>query len=328
MTNPLKVALIGYGFGGRVFHADPISRTEGLTLAAIVSSRKDEIAKTHPGVTVVATPEDVFADPSIDLIAISTPNTAHFPLAAAALAAGKHVVVDKPFTVTGTEARELKRLAEVAGRQLTVFHNFRYYSDFLTLKGLIGDGTLGEIVFYESHFDRYSPQVPDAWREKPGPGAGTWWDLGPHLIDQALQLFGKPNAIFADIGVQRSNDGAPDYFQALLRYEKLRVVLTSCFLAPEQEIRFIVHGSKASFFKKGIDTREGPDRFPGTLTLSDGSERQAPIGVADTRAFYIAVRDAILGGLPNPVALDDAIAVMDVLEAGDRSVAEGREIAL
>ncbi len=328
MTKPLKIALIGYGFGGRVFHADPIARTEGLTLAAIVSSRKDEIAKAYPGVAVVATPEDVFADPSIDLIAISTPNTAHYPLAAAALAAGKHVVVDKPFTVTGAEARDLKRRAQAAGRQLTVFHNFRYYSDFLTLKDLIADGTLGEIVYFESHFDRYSPQVPDAWRERPAPGAGMWWDLGPHLIDQVLQLFGRPKAIFADIGVQRSDDGAPDYFHALLRYEKLRVVLTSCMLAPEQEIRFVVHGSKASFFKKGIDTREGPDRWPGILTLGDGSERAAPVGVADTRAFYIAVRDAIWGGLANPVALDDAIAVMDVLEAGDKSAAEHREIAL
>jgi len=328
MSNPLKVALIGYGFGGRVFHADPIARTDGLTLAAIVSSRREEIAKAHPGVAVVATPEEVFADPSIDLIAISTPNTAHYPLAAAALAAGKHVVVDKPFTVTGAEARDLKRLAQAAGRQLTVFHNFRYYSDFLTLKQLIADGTLGQIVYFESHFDRFSPQVPDAWREKPGPGAGTWWDLGPHLIDQALQLFGRPKAIFADIGVQRSSDGAPDYFHALLRYDSLRVVLTSCLLTPEQEIRFVIHGSKASFLKKGIDTREGPDRWPGTLTLTDGSTRPAPVGIADSRAFYIAVRDAIVGGLANPVALDDAIAVMDVLEAGDRSVAEGREIAL
>lgn len=328
MTNPLKVALIGYGFGGRVFHADPIARTEGLELSAIVSSRREEITKAYPGVAVAATPDEVFADPSIDLIAISTPNTAHFSLAAAALEAGKHVVVDKPFTVTSAEARELKRRAEASGCLLTVFHNFRYYSDFLTLKDLIADGTLGEIVFFESHFDRYAPHVPNAWREKPGPGAGTWWDLGPHLIDQALQLFGKPKAVFADIGVQRSSDGAPDYFQALLRYEKLRVVLTSCFIAPEQEIRFIVHGNKASFFKKGIDTREGPDRWPGTLRLIDGTERVAPVGVADSRAFYIALRDAIWGGLPNPVGLDEAIAVMDVLEAGERSVAEHREIVL
>lgn len=328
MTTALKVAVIGFGFGGRVFHADPIARTKGLELAAIVSSRRDEILLAHPGVAVVERPEDVFADPAIDLIAISTPNRSHFPLAAAALAAGKHVVVDKPFTVTSGEARALKEHAEAAGKLLTVFHNFRYYSDFLTLKDLIAADTLGQIVFFESHFDRYAPHVPDGWREKPGLGAGTWWDLGPHLIDQVLQLFGKPKAIYADIGSQRSSDGAPDYFQALLRYERLRVVLTSCFIAPEEEIRFIVHGEKASFFKKGIDTRDGLDRWPGILRFADGREKTAPAAFADSRAFYVAMRDAIFGGGSNPIALDDAIAVMELLEAGEKSAIEKREIIL
>jgi Predicted dehydrogenases and related proteins len=328
MTKTLKAAVIGYGFGGRVYHASPIARTEGYELKAIVSSRAAEIAKAHPGVAAVADPQTVFADPEIDLIAISTPNTAHFPLASAALKAGKHVVVDKPFTVTGQQARELKRISEETGRMLTVFHNFRHYSDFLTLKQLIAKDVLGEIVYFESHFDRYNPDVPDAWREKPGPGAGTWWDLGPHLIDQTLQLFGKPKALYADLGVQRSADGSVDYFHAMLRYETLRVVLTSCFVAPEQEIRFVVHGKKASFFKKGIDTRDGPDRFPGTLVFADGTTKQAPIAVADDRDFYKAVRDAILNSTANPVALEDAIAVMDVLEAGEKSVAERREITL
>lgn len=184
----LNAAVIGYGFGGRVFHAPPIARTEGLTLKAIVSGRKDDIARDHPGVAAVTSPDAVFADPSIDLIAISTPNTAHFDLAARALAAGKHVVVDKPFTVTSVEARELVKRAKDANRQLTVFHNFRYYADTLALKQMLADGTLGEIAYFESRFDRYAPNVPDAWREKPGPGAGTWWDLGPHLVDQVLQF--------------------------------------------------------------------------------------------------------------------------------------------
>lgn len=328
MTSTLKAALIGFGFGGRVFHADPISRTEGLELAAIVSSRRGEIEKAFPASKAVATPDEVFADPAIDLVAISTPNTSHFPLAAAALKAGKHVVVDKPFTVTSAEARALKDLAQQAGRLLSVFHNFRYYSDFLSLKSLIADGTLGSIVYFESRFDRYAPLVPDAWREKPGPGAGTWWDLAPHLIDQAVQLFGRPKAIYADIGTQRSRDGAPDYFHALLRYDRLRVVLASCFVAPEQELRFIVHGENASFFKKGIDTRDGSDRWPGRLRFSDGREIQAPAAVADSRALYRAIRDAILGRTANPVALDDAITVMEILEAGDRSAADKREVVL
>jgi len=328
MKQPLNAAVIGYGLGGRVFHAHPIARTEGLRLAAVVSGRKAEIARDHPGVAVHASPEAVFADPTIDLVAISTPNTAHFPLAARALAAGKHVVVDKPFTVTGEEARELKRRAEAAGRMLTVFHNFRYYADYLALKQMIGSGVLGEITYFESHFDRYAPLVPDAWREKPGPGSGTWWDLAPHLIDQVLQLFGKPEALFADMAIQREGGGATDFFHVLLRYPKLRVVLTSCFLAAAEELRFVVHGSKASLIKYGIDLRNGVDPKPGTLVFGDGAEKPAPAGRADERAFYAAVRDAILGEAPNPVPVDEGIAVMDILEAGEKSVAERREVAL
>jgi scyllo-inositol 2-dehydrogenase (NADP+) len=328
MKQPLNVALIGYGSGGRLMHAPPIVRTDGLRLAAVVSTRKDEIARDHPGVAIHASPEAVFADPAIDLVAISTPNTTHFDLAVRALHAGKHVLVDKPFSVTTAEARELFRRAEAAGCLLTAFHNFRYYADYLALKAMIAGGVLGDIVTFESHFDRYAPQVPDAWREKPGPGSGTWWDLAPHLLDQVLQLFGRPKAIYADMGIQRDGGAATDYFHALLRYEKRRVVLTSCFLATEQELRFIVHGSKASLVKCGINLCDGLDPRPGMLIFADGSTQPAPAGRADIGAFYAAVRDAIAGLAPNPVPPDEAIAVMELLEAGEASAAERREILL
>jgi predicted dehydrogenase len=324
----LNVAVIGYGFGGRVFHAEPVARTEGLSLKAIVSRRTEEIARDHPGVRAIDDPEAVFADPAIDLVAISTPNTSHFDLCARALEAGKHVVVDKPFTVTSEEARDLKRRAGAAGKLLTVFHNFRWYADYTVLKQLIADGALGEIAYFESHFDRWAPIVPDAWREKPGPGSGTWWDLAPHLADQVLQLFGKPLAITCDQAIQRPGGGAVDFFHATLRYENLRVVLTSCFLAHEQELRYIVRGSKASLVKYGINMREGTDPRPGMLIFPDGSRQTAPAGTADSRGFYIAVRDAILGLAPQPVTLDEAILVMDLLEAGDISAAEHREVRL
>lgn len=323
----IDAAVIGYGFGGRVFHAPPIAQTEGLRLKAIVSGRKEEVARNHPGVAALASPEEVFADPSIGLIAISTPNIAHFDLAARALAAGKHVVVDKPFTVSTAEARELARRAEAAGRMLIVFHNFRYYADYLALKQMIADGTLGDILYFESRFDRYAPDVPDAWREKPGPGAGTWWDLGPHLVDQVLQLFGRPQALYADLGVQRAADSATDYFHVLMRYGRLRVVLGSCFVAPEDSLRLIVHGNRASLIKHGIDARDGPDPRPGTLVFPGGATQTAPSAAADGCAFYKAVRDAILGKAPNPVPLNEAIAVMEILEAAEISAAERREVA-
>ena len=324
----LNVAVIGYGFGGRVFHAEPLARTEGLALTTIASRRADEIHRDHPGVRAVDDPEAVFADPTIDLVAISTPNTAHFDLCARALEAGKHVVIDKPFTVTGAEARELKRRAEASGKLLTVFHNFRWYADYIALQKLIAADTLGEIHYFESHFDRYAPIVPNAWREKPGPATGTWWDLAPHLIDQVLQLFGMPLAITCDQAIQRDGAGSTDFFHAMLRYEKLRVVLTSSFLAPEQELRYVVHGAKASFIKYGINMREGVDTMPGTLVFPDGTRQGVAAETADGRAFYRAVRDAILGKAPQPVTLDEAIAVMDVLEAGDTSAAGHREVAL
>jgi scyllo-inositol 2-dehydrogenase (NADP+) len=324
----LKVAVIGYGYGGRVFHTDPIARTPGLELAAIVSTREGEIARDHPGVAVLADPQIVFDDPAIALVAISTPNPSHFDLCARALAAGKHVVVDKPMTTTVAEARELKQRAQAAGRLLIAFHNFRYYADFLALQAMIADDVLGDVQYFESHFDRYAPVVPDGWREKSGAGTGTWWDLGPHLLDQVLQLFGRPQAITCDQAIQRPGGGAVDYFHALLRYPSLRVVLTSCFLAPEQELRFVVHGSKASLIKYGIDRRDGVDPTPGSLRFLDGTTAAAPAGRADATAFYAAVRDAVLGHAPVPVGLDQAIAVMELLAAGDASAAQAREVVL
>jgi len=326
MKQPLNVAVIGYGMGGRVFHAPPVSRTEGLQLAAIVSTRKAEIARDHPGVTVLTSPDAVFDDPTIDLVVVSTPNAAHFDLASRALARGKHVVVDKPFTTNAKDARALARRAEAAGKLLAVFHNFRWYSDYIALKHLIDDGTLGEIKYFESHFDRYAPQVPDAWRETPGPAGGMWWDLGPHLVDQALQLFGKPRAVMADMAIQREGGAAVDFFHVLLRYDSLRVVLTSCLVAPADDLRFVVHGTKASFIKHGIDCRNGPDPHPGTLVMGDGVTKEAPTFRADDRGFYAAVRDAIAGISSNPVPPEQAIAVMDLLELADRSAEERCEL--
>ena len=324
----LKAAVIGYGFGGRMFHAPPITRTPGLELAAIVSRRADEIARDHPGARAVASPEAVFADSSIALVAITTPNAAHYPLAAQALAAGKHVVVDKPFALTGAEARDLAKRAEAAGRLLSVFHNFRWYSDYLTVKRLVAEGTLGDISYFESHFDRYEPKVPDAWREKPAPASGTWWDLGPHLVDQALQLFGRPESLFADLAVQRPGGTATDYFHVLMRYGKRRVVLTGSSLAPQHELRFVIHGAKASFVKYGIDMRRGPDPRPGEIVFPGGRTIATPAETADDTAYYAAVRDAILGDAANPVPPHEAIAVMDILELAEKSSAEHREIIL
>ncbi len=190
MSDAIRVGLVGFGYASKTFHAPLIGGTPGMALKAVASSDADKVHADWPGVKVMSAPGDLLDDPDIDLVVIATPNDTHFPLAKAALEAGKHVVVDKPFTVTLSQARELESLAKHCGRILSVFHNRRWDSDFLTVSALINEGQLGEVCYFESHFDRFRPQVRQRWREQAGPGSGIWYDLAPHLLDQVVVLFG------------------------------------------------------------------------------------------------------------------------------------------
>ena len=225
MNAPLRVALVGYGFVGKVFHAPLIQATPGLVLHTVVSRDAGKVHADWPDVQVVGDPDAAFADPAVDVVVIASPNDSHAPLAMAALAQDKHVVVDKPFTVTLTEARDVVDAARRAGRLVSVFQNRRWDADFLTVQRLVGDGTLGRIAEFHSHFDRFRPVVQDRWREHDAPGGGLWYDLGPHLIDQAVQLFGLPEAISVDIARLRDGAQAPDYVHATLRYPTHRAHL-------------------------------------------------------------------------------------------------------
>ena len=183
---PIRVGLIGYGYAGRVFHAPLIAATDGIELVAVASSRAEAVREALGDVAVAPTPEALIARDDIELVVVATPNDTHASLALAALAGGKHVVVDKPFALSLDEAAPVVAAAERAGRVLAVFHNRRFDSDFLSVQAAIARGDVGEVVHFESHFDRYRPQVRDRWRERAGGGGGIWYDLGPHLIDQAL----------------------------------------------------------------------------------------------------------------------------------------------
>ncbi|GHD61481.1 oxidoreductase [Jeongeupia chitinilytica] len=345
MADSLNVALVGYGYAGKTFHAPLIAGIPGMSLAAIVSSSRDKVAADWPQVAVHADVATVLADPAIGLVVIATPNDTHFDLARRALDAGKHVVVDKPFTVTVAEARELEAIARKAGRVLSVFHNRRWDADFLTLKTLIDTGKLGDVVQFESHFDRFRPQVRQRWREADVPGAGLWYDLGPHIVDQALQLFGKPDAVFADFNRRRDGALATDYFHVLLRYPKTRVILHGSVLVPGGSPRFVVHGTAASFIKHGLDVQEDQlkaGRQPGCKGWGiDDQHGVRYVGNADAphvepvatlpgdyRHYYAGVRDAIVEGSPNPVPAAEAILVMEVIELAIRAAAERRELAL
>jgi predicted dehydrogenase len=334
---------MGYGFAGKTFHAPLLTHVSGLQLTHIVSSDSAKVRQDHD-VIVLAKPEDAFALAEIDLIVIATPNSTHFDLARRGISAGKHVVVDKPFTVTSEEAAELVSLTKKHQRVLSVFQSRRWDADFLTLRQILREGSLGEVVQFESRYDRYRPEPRQRWREQAVPGAGVWFDLGSHLVDQALQLFGPPDAIYADLELQRRGAQAVDYFHAVLRYGRSRAILTAGCLVVSETPRFAVHGTAGGFTKFGMDTQEeslkrgevpgspgwGHDPRSGTLVRAakDGGveTRQVPSIPGNYLAYYQAIRDAITLGAPNPVPPEEGLAVIKVLEAGIRSAAARAEV--
>lgn len=336
MNDKIRVGLIGYGYASKTFHAPLIHGTSGMELAAISSSDEAKVKADWPTVPVVSEPKHLFNDPTLDLIVIPTPNDTHFPLAKAALEAGKHVVVDKPFTVTLSQARELDALAKSLGRVLSVFHNRRWDSDFLTVKALLADGALGEVTYFESHFDRFRPQVRNRWRELAGPGSGIWYDLGPHLLDQAVNLFGLPVSLTVDLAQLRPGAQATDYFHAVLSYPQRRVVLHGTLLAAAESARYIVHGTRGSYVKYGLDPQEerlkngerlpqedwGYDMRDGVLTRVQGEEvaEESWLTVpGNYPAYYAGIRDALNGVGENPVPASQAIQIMELIELGMES---------
>jgi len=337
----IGVGLIGYGLGGRAFHAPYVGVTPGMTLRAVVSRDAAKVQADLPDMRVVPDADALLAEPGIDLVIVSSPDALHAEHALAAIAAGKHVLVDKPFATTLADARQVAAAGGAGGRLLTVFQNRRWDADFLTLNRLIAEGVLGEIVQFESHFDRWRPVPAALWKE--ARVGGAWLDLGPHLVDQALQLFGMPEAIDADLATLREGAPAPDYFHVTLRYPGRRVILHASKLVAEHGLRFAVHGKAGSWIKHGTEPQEaaavagatpgegdwGFDPVPGMLTRGDGT---GAVPVAnergDYRLFWAALAAAIRGEGPNPVPAAEAISVMEVLEAGLLSAAEGRVIPL
>lgn len=345
----LRAGLVGYGFAGQTFRAPVLSAVPGLELGAVASSQPHKVHADWPGVDVVPDVGALLRRSDIDLIVVATPNAQHHPVAKAALAAGKHVVVDKPFTLDAGQARELAALAERQGRVLSVYQNRRFDSDFLTLREVLASGDLGRPVYFESHFDRFRPEVRARWRRQPVPGAGLWVDLGSHLLDQTVQLFGRPDALQLDSAVLRDGALVEDYFHAVLRYESgehapLRVVLHATTLAAHAAPRYIVHGTRGSYVKRGVDPQEdalraggrpldaawGADPIDGELTLcaADGrmQTRKLPTKAGNYVRYYAAVRDAILEKGPNPVPPEQAVELMELLDLGRQSAVEGRAL--
>jgi predicted dehydrogenase len=338
----IGVGLIGYGLGGKAFHAPFVQAAAGLDLRAVVSRDAPKVHADFPGMLVLPDVAKLLAHPGIDLVIVSSPDDLHAEHAIAALRAGKHVLVDKPFATTTADARKIAVEAERSGTVLSVFHNRRWDADFRTLRRLIDEGRLGEIVELESRFDRWRPLPAPVWKE--ARNGGIWLDLGPHLVDQALCLFGRPRAISADLATLRAGAPAPDYFRAALLYDGLRVSLHASKLVADHASRFAVHGTKGSWAKHGIDPQEpailagsppqgadwGVDPVEGWFTSGDAPEKRQRVAneKGDYRLFWQALAAAIRGDGPTPVPVNEALAVMEVLDAGLRSAESGEVVAL
>lgn len=352
MSMPIRTAVLGYGLAGRIFHSPFVHAVPGLELSAIVQRHGDNAAADYPGTRVVRSVEEAIGDPAIDLIVVATPNESHVELARRALEAGKHVVIDKPMAGTSAEARELITLATRLGKVLAPFHNRRFDGDFLTVRRLVEEGRLGRVVRVVSHFDRFRPiQRANTWKEAAGPANGLLYDLGPHLVDQALALFGTPKSITASVRRERDVTAIDDAFDIVLNFvmpdgHGLRYECRSTMIAAEAAPRFRVHGTLGSYVKQGLDPQEaamlGGARPPvmgsaapwlpeaeadwGTLTLAadpaePGQLERSKVAteVGDYRRFYASVRDAIRGEAPLVISAEDGYRAIRVLELAVQS---------
>ena len=347
MATVINTALCSFGMSGRVFHAPFIKADHHFCLYGAWERSKKLISKTYVGVKSFDTYEALLADTSIDLVVVNTPNYTHFDFAKKALLAGKHVIVEKPFTTTVKEGEELIALAKKQKKKISVYQNRRYDSDYKTVKKIIEEGWLGKVVEAEIHYDRFKEQLsPKIHKETPGPGTGALYDLGSHLIDQALQLFGKPEAIFADITNIRPYSLVDDYFELLLYYSDKRVRLKCSYVVRESVPGYVIHGTKGSFLKPKTDVQEialHMGETPGGKGW--GKESLAERGYVHTEKngeiikkkinslrgnygdYYSGVYNAITQNLEMPVTAEDALEVIRIIEKAKESSAEKKVVA-
>ena len=344
--SPIRTGVIGYGLAGRVFHAPMIHAVDGLELAAIVERSSRNAEARYPGIATYPSLDAMLADSSLELIVVATPNELHATQAMQALRVGRHVVVDKPVGNSSAEIAAILQAARDSKRLLIPYHNRRFDGDFLTLRRLLAEQRLGRIVSLESTFDRWRPQPNlSVWRDVGGPGTGTLLDLGTHLVDQLVQLFGLPQAVSGEVLVERDSAKAVDSFTVRLHYPGLVATASANCLAAQPRPRFRVRGTQGNFLKWGLDPQEErlkannstvtgdlgvePKSAWGTLVTEsgDGLMQQAlPTTPGDYRLYYAAVRDALHGTAAPPVAAIDAWRVARILEMAERSTRERRWI--
>ncbi len=344
----IKTAVLSFGLSGKAFHAPFIQLHEGFELYGIWERTKSESLPFYPGIKIYRSLEEVLADDAVELVIVNTPTSTHFDYATKALEAGKHIVVEKAFTTTVEEAIALKELAAKKGKKISVFQNRRWDSDFKTVEKIIKEGWLGEIMEMEIHFDRFKDELsPKLHKEVPGPGVGILNDLSPHLIDQAVYLFGMPQSVFADLRITRTLSQVDDYFEVLLYYPTLRVRLKSSYQAREPIPSYSVFGRTGTFLKSRADVQEAnlvknmlpnttdwgtePESEQGLLhTEKDGKviREKIPTLQGNYYGYYDGVYNAIRNDKPMPVTAEDGIRVMQIIEAAVKSNRERKVIDL
>ncbi len=346
MKLPIKTGLIGYGLGGKCFHAPFIATLPQYELTSVVERRNNKSQDRYPSVKVIRSVEELLADNSIELIVVTTPNFTHFPIAKQALNAGKHVVVDKPMTVTSAEAMELIELARQTKKILSVYQNRRYASDALTIKKVLSQKLLGTVFEFESQFNRYRPELKNSWKEEAMGGSGILYDLGAHLIDQALCLFGLPKSITADIRRQRTGTEADDYFDVRMNYGFTKVIMKAGMLVREQGPRYMIHGTNGSFIKYGDDPQDAdaragkmptdptwglePVESYGLLHSEINGEiikKRVPSEKGDFGIYYQHLADTILNGAPLKEKPEHGFNVVRLIELAIDSHRQQRTIA-
>lgn len=340
---PIQTAILGFGLSGAVFHAPLLAASDEFEIAAVASSRPERVRAALGDVRVESDAAALAADPSLDLVVVAAPPSEHVRLAEAALRAGNHVVVEKPFTIASAEADRLAALADERGLVLSVFQNRRWDGDYLTARRLAESGRLGDVRTVESHFDRFRPEVRDRWKENDAAAGGVLYDLGSHLVDQVLVWFGPPEAVWADAFAQREESTADDYAHVVLRWGRRRAVLHIGSLVAAPTPRLAVHGTGGSYVTYGLDPqedalrdgrspreadwgREDPEAF-GTLTSGSGEAETVETVAGDYPAFYAGLARALQTGTPPPVTAREAADVIRVLELARQSSAERREVA-
>lgn len=336
---PVHTALCSFGMSGKIFHAPFISTNPRFEMSAVLERSKNESAKMFPGARIYRNLPDLLSDDSIELVIVNTPNYTHFEYAKKSLQAGKHVVVEKPFTVTVKEGLQLKELAEKNKLVLSVYHNRRFDSDYKTIQKILKQKLLGEVVEVDMRFDRFRTTPGNkSHKEIPGPGSGNLYDLGSHLLDQAIRLFGMPRAIFADIGIQRKSSQVDDYFELLLLYGVLRVRLHSSYLVLDALPGYVLYGTKGSFIKPKTNIQEErlangelptakawgiePVEEHGILKEIRNQKEFRKTVISEKgnyQEYYDLLFDAIRKKKPAPVAAGDAINVIHLIELAYKS---------